>query len=355
MKIALITDTHFGARGDNPAFNEFFFKFWEKTFFPYLEEHNITTVIHLGDIVDRRKFINFATLNSLRLRFIKKLQDLNIDFHVIVGNHDVPYRNTNEINAMTELFGDSKNITIYSTPKTVTFDGTPIAIIPWINHANYADTVSFIDGTPAQVAMGHFEISGFEMDRGNVCHEGLQRDIFKKFDMTMSGHFHHRSTDGNIYYLGNTYEMTWADYNDKRGFHIFDTDTRELEFIENPFRMFYKVLFDDRNETYDSIEGRDFSIYKNTIVKVVVVNKTNPVLFDNFIDGLYRATPLDLTIVEDFTDYSEVTDDDVVNQADDTVTILDKHIEGLELDIDKQRMKGVMREIYLEAQNLETA
>ena len=75
MKICLINDTHAGARGDSLLFNEFFFKFWEGTFFPYLKENNIKQIIHLGDVVDRRKYINY----------ILKLEDLytwfeNLDY-----------------------------------------------------------------------------------------------------------------------------------------------------------------------------------------------------------------------------------------------------------------------------------
>lgn len=354
MKVALITDTHFGARGDHPAFNEFFFKFWENVFFPYIEKNNIKTVMHLGDIVDRRRFINYTTLHNLRKRFIERLIDMDIDFHVIVGNHDVPYRNTNDVNAMNEMFGFHRSVTIYSKPKTVMFGSTEIAIIPWINNTNMSDTLDFISSTPAQICFGHFEITGFEMDRGNVCYDGLSKTIFDKFDTVFSGHFHHKSTDGRIMYLGNTYEMTWADYNDKRGFHVFDTETRELEFIENPYRMFHKIVYDDRLETLESISDKNYEQYRDIFLKVVVSNKSNGLLYDMFLDNIYKVSPLDLTIVEDFTDYSEISEEDIVDQSDDTVTILDKYIEGIEVGVDKSKLKNLMRDIYLEAQNLET-
>ena len=355
MKIALITDTHFGARGDDPAFNEFFFKFWENTFFPYIKENKITTVVHLGDIVDRRRFINFVTLHNLRKRFVARLKEMNIDFHVIVGNHDVPFRNTNEVNAMEELFSGHKSLNIYSSPKTITLDGTDIALIPWINHSNMEDTFKFIKETPAQICFGHFEISGFEMDKGSFCREGLSRDIFDKFDTVFSGHFHHRSSDGHITYLGNTYEMTWADYNDPRGFHIFDTKTRDLDFIENPNRMFHKIVYDDRYETPEKIAEQDYSHYAQTYVKVVVANKNDSVLYDMFLDALTKVAPLDITIVEDFTDYVEMSDSDIIDQSDDTVTILDKYVDGLEMTLDRDKLKKQLRDIYLEAQKLETA
>ena len=59
MKIALVTDLHFGARGDSVPFDNFFKKFYDDTFFPYLVEHGIKTIFDLGDTFDRRKYINF--------------------------------------------------------------------------------------------------------------------------------------------------------------------------------------------------------------------------------------------------------------------------------------------------------
>lgn len=348
MKVALITDTHWGARGDSPHFNEFFFKFWDNTFFPYLEKHDIKSIIHLGDVVDRRKFINFATLSAMRTRFFDKITPAYFMW-VLVGNHDVPYRNTNEVNAIQELFDRHQNVCIISKPCDIDLYGLKIAMIPWINATNFQETKDFIKSSKAQIAMGHLEISGFEMDRGNICNTGMAREAFLKFETVYTGHFHHRSTDGHIFYLGNTYEITWADYGDARGFHVFDTETREIEFVENPYRMFHKIVYDDRVETLESVTDKDFSQYKDTVIKVVVGWKENPVLFDHFMDAIYKVAPLDVTIVEDFTDYNDLSENDIIDQADSTTDILDKYVESIELGLDKGKMKNIMREIYNEA------
>ena len=353
MKIALINDTHAGARGDNPIFNEFFFKFWENTFFPYLEENNIKTICHLGDVVDRRKFINFVTLNSWRSRFFDRARDMSIQLEVIVGNHDVTYKNSNELNAMQELFSHYDNINIYTEPVDLTFDGLQVAMVPWINGENYEHSMEFLTNTKSQIVFGHFEISGFEMDRGNVCQGGMSREIFNRFDMVMSGHFHHKSSEGSIYYLGNQYEMTWADYGDVRGFHVFDTETRELEFIENPNRIFYKIAYNDEEaHEIEKWKQFDYSAYKETYVKVIVVNKKDPFTFDSVIDNLYKAGVLDVSIVEDFSDTSTVEDEEI-DQAEDTITILNKYIDGMTLDVDNDTLKTYMRELYVEALNLQ--
>ena len=139
MKIALITDTHWGVRNDSVVFKEMIENFHLNVFFPYLEKHNINTIIHLGDIVDRRKYINYVTLNSFRENFILQCQKQEIDLHVIIGNHDVPYRNSNQINAMSELFGlDIDFVEFYSEPEEIYCDGVKIALLPWINNSRCA-------------------------------------------------------------------------------------------------------------------------------------------------------------------------------------------------------------------------
>ena len=354
MKIALINDTHAGARGDDPRFNEYFFKFWEGTFFPYLKENNINHICHLGDVVDRRKFINFVTLNSWRKRFFDRIEAEGITMDIIVGNHDVTYKNTNEINAMHELFDRYTNINVMIEPKDMVYDGLPVAMVPWINSSNYEQTLEFLKSTKTQIVFGHFEIAGFEMDRGNICHVGMDKKVFDRFDMVLSGHFHHKSTDGVIYYLGNQYEITWADYNDQRGFHVFDTETRELTFVPNPNRMFHKINYDDTITDFEFWKAYDYASLKDCYVKVVVLNKQNPYLFDNVIDNLYKAGVGDISIVEDFTETIIENDQELIDQAEDTMTILSKYIDNLTLTVENDKLKILMRELYVEALTTET-
>ena len=352
MKIALINDTHAGARGDSLLFNEFFFKFWENTFFPYLKEHGITHIIHLGDVVDRRKFINYVILNQWRKRFFDVLLREGITMDVIVGNHDVTYKNTNEINAMHELFDHYDNIKVYTEPQENVYDGLKVQLMPWINSSNYDQSLEALRVTTAEIVMGHFEIAGFEMDKGNIAHEGLDRKTFNRFDMVLSGHFHHKSTDGTITYLGNQYEITWIDYGDQRGFHIFDTDKRDLTFVANPYKMFHKIIYDDSQQDFAFWNAYDFDQYANTFVKVIVVNKQNAYMFDTVMDNLHKAGVADVAVVEDFTD-TIIDDGDLVDQAEDTMTILSKYIDGLATNVDSTKLKGLMRELYVESLNVE--
>jgi DNA repair exonuclease SbcCD nuclease subunit len=352
-KIALITDQHFGARNDSPQFLDFYKKFYDEVFFPTLSERNIDTVLILGDTFDRRKYVNFYTYKRAREMFFDKLHVRGIKVHMLAGNHDTYFKNTNEVNSVRLLLQEYDNINVIDHPATIYVDDTPICMMPWICPENYNDSMDTLVDTKAEICCGHFEIAGFAMYRGMPSEEGLSRELFRKFDFTFSGHYHHKSNSDGIYYLGNPYELTWQDYNDDRGFHIFDLSSRELEFIVNPNRMFHRISYDDREESITEITSRDLSMYTNTYVKVVVLNKTNPYLFDRLIENLYKVNPIDVTIAEDFTDLTEGVEDDMIDQAEDTLTILNKYVDGITDDLNTDRLKGLMRELYVEALNSE--
>jgi len=353
LKIAIVTDTHYGARGDSVHFSNYFERFYSSVFFPYLDENNISTVLHLGDVFDRRKYINFASLKACRDYFFEQLKKRNIDTHMIAGNHDTFYKNTNEVNALDLLLGEYDNIKVYDTPQDVAFDGTDILMMPWICSGNYQDCMRAIDNTKAQILFGHLEISGFEMYRGSINDGGMDSVTFSKFDLVCSGHFHHRSSRNNINYLGTPYEITWSDFNDQKGFHIFDTDTRELKFIPNPLTMFRKVFYDDLNKNAAEVIVDDFSAYTNCYVKVIVKNKTNPMWFDMFIEKLEKANILDIQVVEDHLNLDLEDDDDIINEAEDTLSILNKYVDQFDAEVDKVKLENLLRTLYNEAVSIE--
>lgn len=354
MKIALITDTHFGARNDNVAFGNYFKKFYDTVLFPYIDEHKIKTIIHLGDIVDRRKFINFLSARRLREDLIAPAITRGIDLHMLIGNHDTFFKNTNDVNSMQELYAYCEKIKFYARPEVCNFDGCNIALIPWICPENEKETMNLINTCNADILFGHLEVSGFEMYKGGLLIEdGLNRSVFEKFDLVCSGHYHHRSTQGNITYLGTAYEITWSDYNDQKGFHVFDTDTRLLTFIPNPHRMFFKVYYDDLNKSMDEAIVHDFSSLRDAFVKVIIKNKTNPYWFDLFIERLEKSGIQNLQVVEDHLNLNLEADETIVNEAEDTLTILNGYIDQLDLKHNKQEVKNVLHQLYSEALTIE--
>mgnify|MGYP001168139291 FL=1 len=352
MKIALLTDTHFGARNDNLNFNDYFYDFYEGVFFPYLQQNNIKHCIHLGDLMDRRKYVSYRILKDFRERFIQPFLHLEIDLHILVGNHDIYFRNTNDVNSLQELLGANyKNIHIYPEAQDVDFGGFPILMMPWINPQNEIYSFGMMDETKADTMVSHLEVVGFEMHGGHLSESGFDKSQFKKFDTIFSGHYHKKSDDGQIYYLGTPYQMTWSDYNCPKGFHVFDTETRELTRIVNPQKIFEKIYYDDTQEDYDS---HDVNQYKSKYVKLVVVNKNDLYKFDKFTDKLFKADCHEVKIIEDFTDLDANTvSDDIVENSQDTMTLLGKYIDDLDVNLDKTKLKTDISKLYHEAQDLE--
>lgn len=354
MKICLITDTHIGARSDSQHFAMYFKRFYDEVFFPYLDEHGIKAIIHLGDIVDRRKYINFQSAKRLREDIIEPIVERGIDAHFIIGNHDAYFKNTNEVNSMNELYSSHPgSINVYSEPTEIVVGDLPIMIMPWINSSNMAAARKAIDQTKAEVLMGHLELKGFEMYRGAVNDHGLDPSFFRKFDQVFSGHFHHRSQRGNVTYLGAPYQITWSDFNDDRGFHVYDTETRELEYVKNSLYMFHKIYYNDTDwEDPSWISDLDLSIYKDAYIKVVVINKTNPFWFDLFIERLEKAGVADFQVVDDNLNINLEDDSDIVDEAEDTLTILSKYVDGVSGNVDKNDLKKLIRNLYEEAMAL---
>jgi DNA repair exonuclease SbcCD nuclease subunit len=349
MKVAIITDMHFGARNDSIAFLDFFQKFYDNTFFPAIDDNGIDTVLILGDTFDRRKYVNFYALDRAKKMFFDKLEERGITVHMLAGNHDTYFKNTNEVNSPDLLLQEYSNVIVIDKPETIVVDGTSICMMPWICPENYQESLDMMQNTKAEICMGHFEIAGFSMYRGMESHDGLDKSIFEKFDLVFSGHYHHRSSDKHIHYLGNPYELTWQDYNDPRGFHLFDTDTRRLEFIPNPYRMFERLEYNDKDAEPIDLDAVDL---KNMYVKLIVINKTDFYKFDKFIAKLYNKGCADIKIVEDMSEFNEGEIGEEIS-LEDTVSVLTHYIDSITTDVDKEQIKTFMQGLYTEAVNIE--
>jgi len=353
MLIALVTDLHFGARNDNLKVGKFQGKFYDEVFFPYCDANNIKTVIDLGDTFDRRKFISYTSLKAAKEMFFQPLQDKGMTLHCIVGNHDITYKNTLSVNSINLLLDGFDNIIEYSDPTEVTFDGLKMLFLPWICKENEEQSWQMVENTQAQVLMAHLELNGFQMYKGMPSHVGIPANKFGHFDQVYTGHYHHKSTSGNITYLGTAYEMTWSCYEDQKGFHIYNTETRELTFVPNPHRLFYKEFYDDTNWTYDSLNSADYSYLRDKYVKVVVKSKGNPHLFDMFITQIENNDPINVQVTDAHLHLDIEGEEDIVNEAEDTLTILDNYIDSLDIKNYKTDLQSLMRGLYSEALRVE--
>lgn len=332
-------------------------RFVDDVFFPTLDNEGITTILHLGDLVDKRKQISYLTARRLREDFLNKIaarQDCRA--LLIAGNHDTYFKNTNSVNALTELVeGNYPNIDVHIDPTEVVLNGEQILLLPWICDENREQSFKLLNQTRSQICMGHLEIQGFEMYRGSVSTHGEQRELFQKFDLTFSGHFHHRSSDSGIIYVGSHGEFTWSDYDDPRGFHVLDLKTRELTFHRNPHTMFRKVWYNDTEKTLDQILKIDESQVAGRFLKLIVQKKNNPYWFDMLCEKLDKAGPIGMQIVEDHLNLNLEDDESIVSEAESTLDVFKKHISQIQApNLNRAKLEKLITELYNQALTVET-
>ena len=343
MKIAIITDQHFGARKNSKLFHDYFLKFYEDVFFPTLEKEGITTIIDMGDTFDSRKGIDFAALQWSKENYFDRLRDMGVTVHTIVGNHTAYYKNTNEINAIDLLLREYNNVKVYAETTSIVIDDCNILLVPWINKENEEKSVAMIKKSRASVCMGHLELNGFRATPGHMMEHGMDWSIFKKFKKTYSGHYHCRSNQDNIYYLGNPYEMFWNDVNDvNRGFHLFDTETLEHSPVNNPYRLHHIVYYKDTDH-----QLFDARYLKDKIVKLVVRERNDQVKFEKFVDKLYNSNVAELKVVENFG--LPESEEFEAFESEDTLSILNRYIEESDIDLDRSRLQKMVQDVYQEA------
>ena len=347
MKIAIITDQHFGARKNSKLFHDYFLKFYEDIFFPTLIKEGITTIVDMGDTFDSRKGVDFVSLEWAKNHYYDRLEELGITVHTIVGNHTAYYKNTNQLSGVNLFLREYDNVKIYSEAEEVKIDKTKFLFVPWINSENEEKTLQLIDDSDSPCVMGHLELNGFMATRGHFMEHGMDSNIFDKFDKVYSGHYHMRSNKENVFYLGNPYEMYWNDVNDRnRGFHLFDTDTLEHTPVNNPYQLFHNLYYEDTPH-----QMLDITKYNQKILKVIVRKKSDPKQFEKYIDKLYSSNLAELKIVEnfDFTEGEEFEAD----ESEDTISLLNRYIQESEVDLDKSVITEILQDVYREACEVE--
>ena len=355
MKIAILNDTHCGVRNSSEIMMKYQERFYSEVFFPYLLENGITKILHLGDYYDNRKFINFKALEHNRKIFLEKLREYRIHMDIIPGNHDVFYKNTNDLSSLKELLGHyMEEVRIIEKPLVVNYDGLDVGLIPWINDENESESIQFIKKCKASVIGAHLELEGFEMQAGIPCTHGMSSSAFSRFDVVISGHFHTRSNVGNIHYLGSQMEFFWSDAHDPKYFHVLDTSTRELTPVQNTVTLFEKVYYDD---TVDKAEFKyrtgKLPNVTDKFVKLIVVNKSDPKLFDHFVTRLQSKRIHELKIAENFEGFRGESVEDEKISVDSTEDLLYTYIDAVETPLDKDRIKSLVHELMIEAQTME--
>lgn len=350
MKVIILGDCHLGARGGAANFAAYFNSFFRDQLYPYMLEHGITQIYQLGDLFDNRTAMHLKSLHVSKPDWFDPLVENGFVMHTLLGNHDITLRESLEINTTESILQDyikTGNVVVYKKPTVVEVDGnTTFDIIPWICKANMDEVTEFMNRKKvSDICLGHFEIEGASMYRGIPSHGGLGQKLFARYEATLSGHYHTRSTlDGTrIHYVGTPYEITWMDAHDPRGFTVFDTETRKFEFVMNHETIFHKIYYRGDDTTLPEDIGGKY-------VKLIVEQKEDVKKFDAFLNSLRIQSPEDVMIIENLDDWKDGhIDDDETLDIDDTLTVISKYIDSLTTDVNKDKVKAYVNGLYMEA------
>lgn len=342
-KVAFLSDTHFGWKIDNIQYVDYIKRFYRDFFFPELMRNDIQCVIQFGDLLDNRKNISIKTLKLINEVFLEPLYNLEIELITIIGNHDTYYKDTNDLNSVRYVLQGYKNVTLYEEITEVQIGAKMFGFVPWINDGNIQDFERFSEMSDVDVVVGHFEFGGMEYQKGIVSERGMSTTMVKRFPEVYSGHYHISSKKGNILYLNTPYEMTFNDMDEEKGFYVYDTKNSGLEFLQNPETLFKKVVYQDEETDYDQMDYQEFH---NSYVKVYVLQRSNITMYNRFIDSLYAANPIDISVIEQEIDFEEEDDVDIEIQS--TIGIIKDSVETL-TNVDNPSIIAIMDELYKEA------
>ncbi len=343
-KFIILGDTHFGVSNSSIYHHQVMAQFYT-SLFQYIDDNKIKTILQLGDLFDVRKHVNTWTLNFFRETFLKPVIERNLHVYVLVGNHDIYYRESLTISSVREILDPFKDwFTIVDSPDDYVIHGNKFLLVPWICRDNHDLTYKKIKESTSDYCAGHFEFSGFELFKGQYAKSGDDHTQYKKFKTIYSGHYHQRSARDNVVYCGTPYQLTWADASCERGFYVFDNGHHE--FVRNPHIM-YNTL------NYDQIDTYTESDVCSKYIKVVVNKQLTDTERDKLLDTLYRMHPFDIKLIEPKL---SVSIDDPVVEGDVEQTTVDviitDYVDSLNFEntnIDKNVLNDILLNLYMEA------
>ncbi|UVX66275.1 MAG: Metallophosphoesterase, calcineurin superfamily protein [Bacteriophage sp.] len=337
MKILNLGDWHLGVKADDEWVQSIQLD-GIKQAIEYSKKNGITTWIQYGDIFDVRKAITHKTMEFAR-EIVQMLDDAGITLHTVVGNHDMHFKNTLTPNASTELLAKYPNVKVYDKPTTVDFDGCLIDLIPWMCEENTGEILEHIKTSSASFCVGHWELNGFYFYKGMKSH-GLEPDFLKTYKEVWSGHFHTISEAANVRYIGTPWTLTAGDENDPRGFWMFDTETKRMEFIPNNTTWHRRIHYPFKGK----IDYKDFT---NLSVRVIVTEvDKNLTKFESELEKVVHS----LRVVSKI-DNSVESDESEEVEVQSLQTLMEEYINAIPdiTDSDREALIQYANQLYVEA------
>lgn len=341
-KICVIGDTHFGISNNSDYVLENQLKYIKEELVPYLIKNGINTIVQLGDLFDNRNHINIKIKNAVLELFENEFS--KFEFYIFPGNHDVYYKNTNDVTSL-KILNRFENVKLIEKISLLSIKGKSCLFVPWQFDNSFQRYVeeNLLDNV--SVVFGHFDTIGARMNKTKVSEHGIDKKFLFQFPKVISGHYHTRSilSDGKneIIYTGTPWQLRRDDANEERGVMILDMNSFDYEFIENKtsYRFFsfnYPEKFEERD-----ISGNVIDLY------VKDTEKQDEKLSE-YISKIENLKPFSFTIRNINTFKNESTEDIKVKNIKE---LFEQYIEIVELESDiKDIVIKKLDELYQECQ-----
>lgn len=340
-EILFIGDTHISVSNASIPHHENMSKFFQDLF-DYVDKNGTRTILQLGDLFDVRKHINTWSLNFFRENFIKPVIERDLHVIILLGNHDIYYRESLQVSSVEEVLTPySEYFTIVKTPIDMVIENETFLLVPWVCKENTEEVQRAIQNSKSKYCAGHFEFNGFELFKGQLAKTHYNHDEYKKFEQVFSGHYHHMSSKDNVLYTGTPYELTWVDCDTPKG--MFSLKDSILTFIENPHKLYSAFRLSDHPKIAEDLIHKKF-------VKITVDTPLEPKQREALLDMVYSMQPHSVKLIESRT----VVDDTVEVSHEATTSIselIGEYVETVKLNenIDKEKLNSILLSMFVEA------
>lgn len=197
--------------------------------------------IHLGDLFDNRNYIPIDVIVEVQ-KIVEEIAEI-LPFHLLIGNHDIFNKSTNDINAI-RMYKHIPGVTIYEKTEQVDFNGTKLLMMPWVEHKN--EQIALLrQYRDSDYVFCHSDLNGAKLHMKSVAHKNrdkIELDEFVSFKHVYSAHIHIVQVAKNFTFVGSIYQMDRGDLGNQKGVFILDTDLNEDKFIPNMLSPIFEKL-----------------------------------------------------------------------------------------------------------------
>ena len=256
-KILLVGDTHLGLGYPNSV--DKWFKVHQEYFQDFLlpllkkELTKDDIIVHLGDLFDNRSVIPINILNYAQ-NILEEMAQI-CPVHVIIGNHDLYTKSTNDVNTV-KLYKYIPNITVYEEPSKIEFMGRSILMLPWVEKRK--DQIEILKKfSGCDYLFCHSDLNGAKMHLTSVAHKNNDKidvEEFSGYKKVFSGHIHINQVSKNFTFTGNLFEMDRNDLGNQKGIFIIDMIDGSERFIKNDVSPRYKKVYVRKEEDIESLD-----------------------------------------------------------------------------------------------------